>query len=359
MNNKNLIETLKLSMNPRYSWSGEKQKNALIETISPHLEQMKNFSFDEKKEVLNYAIRLSRKSYINILAKHFDINLNDEKIKMWTELEYCRDNQYALDIIDKKENWLDYANDTYFFECVLMKGGGVFISPKEKEFNNKFTNLLSKKTDLHFWLSKEKITGLSKISYVATKHSNSSIMVFNIFDIKPNWLEKDFSHQFQVDENNIQWDRIIKGNENYSENAIKVVRKMLENFWLQKTENGKFVFEHEKIAPYLLPEMWLFNEKHFELNLFNSEEKAKLLEKLLNYKNPSTIEMNQLTTIVIKASLNDSNMKWHQINFEENALEKLSEMDNETYELIKVLIVKNQLEESISNKNTLSKKMKI
>lgn len=341
-NHQELINQIKLQINTLKHWSGEKQKNYLIEFLAPFLEELKEFSFDEKKEVLHYAVGLSTKSHINILAKYFNVNLNDENLNIWTVLGDCYDNSYALNIIEKKDNWNDFQEGKYFFECVLLKGSMAYIDKKEQKYYSKMLHAINQKTDIKFWLSKEKTTGLSNVSYVATKYHHWSEISYDVLNIKPSWCKN-----------------VILNNETYSEEKISIIRQILDNYWLQKLDNENFVFEHEKIDSHFLSKMWLFHESHFKMNMFSAEEKSKFLKKLLSHEYSFSNMMKALVKTVFDECLNDSHVKWHDMNLTKKDLKKLNEMNiTQSSDFMDSIITKSRLEHSISNK-THKNKIKI
>lgn len=344
LENPKIINKIRLQINSLKSWSGEKQKKYLIEGITPFIEDMKKFSFEEKKEVLHYAMRLSKKSHINILAKHFDVNLNDEALQMWSAVNDCYDNTYALEILEKKENWLDYAKERYFFENVLLKASSYYVSEKELKWFEKLMTVIAKKTDLNFWLAEEKTTGLSNLSYIATKYRQWGNVSDEIINIKPNWFKKGF---------NIYQNQFIVSSD-YTNQDIQLIREVLTHFWLQKTEDGKYVFEHSKIDAYFLSKMWLFNPSHFEKNIFNAEEKSKFLIKLLHHESAIN-DVEALIKVVFQACINDNEVKWHTLNLNQNDIKLLSELKGESIDFIDNLIIKSKLEEELNYKTKTTK----
>lgn len=376
-NNEQLVKNIKRCVNDVKVWKTDKQRDYLIEKIEPYIEDMKKLSLEEKVDILHYAMFLSRKSYINILAKHFGISLNDdENVKMWRVLKDCGDNAYTLQIIGKKDNWTEFAHGEYFFEQVLLKGRNFYIDNAEKEWCKKLQTAIAAKTDVGFWLSKEKTTGLSKISYAVLKNEQWGDLNRSIIDIKPGWLEQDFysivnvnknnkhleQDRFSINEDKVDWNTILKNKQVYPEEAKNIVRNILENFWLQKTPEGNFVFESPKVKAYVLTSTWLFNKNHLEMNIFTSEEKGKLLEKLLNDKNSITTiksasEEGKYLQNLLENCFQDNNILWHKLNLEETAKTalKMGEYDK----LVGNLSLKSKLEEGLICKNKSDKKAKI
>lgn len=376
-NNPELVKKIKSCVNGVKVWKTEKQRDNLLKDIAPLIPYMSELSLEEKVDILHYSMFLSKKSYINILAKHFNLSLNDDiNIKMWKVLENCGDNAYTLQILDKKDNWTESSEDQYFFEQALLKGRSFYIDKQEKEWCKKLQDVFAKKTDVGFWLSKETRTGLSKISYATIKNEQWGDLNRSILDIKPGWLGQDFysivntnknnsyleNDRLIVNEDKVDWNTILVKKLAYPEEAKKVLREVLENFWLQKTEDGLYVFENTKVKSYILTSMWLFNANHLEMEIFTSEEKTKLLQKLLNDKNSMTniksaSEEGKYLRNLLENCFNDQNILWHKLNLEENAKKalKIGEFDK----LVANLSLKSKLEEDLIYKNKSDKKAKI
>lgn len=373
-NNKEIVEAVKKAINTVIMWKTEKQKKYLLEYLYPLMPHLKKLDFEGKKEILYCAIKLNKKSYINLLGKEMKISLEDEKLKMWRVLEDCYDNVYKLSVIEKKDDWNDFFQGQYFFEQVLLAGKNFYVDKKEKETCKKLEEALAKKTDVSYWLSKEKTTGLSKLSYVLQKHELFGDFNRSVIDIKPGWLGQDdyniINHNkenkntdfFTLNEDKIDWNKIIKNNEEYAEEAKKVIRTILENFWLQKTAEGKYIFESEKVKMITLSDLWLFNEKIFKCDIFTAEEKSRILEKTLNHNNAfiyikSMQKEGNFTRMVLKNCMEDSNIKWNEIHLNEDAWKALKISENDKF--IHNLIIKSRLEEKLVYKNTYDKKNKI
>lgn len=369
--NRKLIKESKGTLNFLKSWKTVKQKKYLVEYLDTLIEDIPRLSFEDKREILLHSICLSRKSYMNIIAKNFNMSLNDdENIKMWTVLENCEDNQYAINIMKEKKDWNDFSDTQYFFEQVLKFGKKYYTSKNDKILSKKLKHVIAERTDVNFWLSKEKKTGLSKLSYLLIKNEYWGTVNQEVIDIKPGWLDKDYynivsnenNEEFQLIKDNTDWNKIIRTNEEYSEEAKKVVRHVLDNLWLQKDLNGKYVFENDKIKVQTLAEMWLFNEKHFKYEIFTTEEKTQLLEKVLNQKDSfinikSATKDGKFTRMVINECFKDEDMKWNLLKLDKNALNalKLGEYDK----IVNNLILKSKLENDLKNKNKGEKKFKI
>lgn len=372
--NREIVEIVKKAISAVDVWKTEKQKTYLLEYLYPVMSDLVKLDFEEKREILYKAMKLSRKSYINLITKEMQVSLNDEKLKMWRALEDCYDNAYKIFIIEKKDNWNDFFQEQYFFEQVLLSGRTFYIDKKEKEFCKKLEEAVAKKTDVSYWLSKEETTGLSKLSYMLQKHNLFGDFNRAIINIQPSWLGQDYysiinhnnenknSDKFRLNEEKIDWNRILKKNEEYSEEAKEVVRAVLENLWLQKTHDGKYLFESEKVDFILLPDMWLFREKHFEYNIFTTDEKTKLLQKTLNHRNAFTyIKSAQtegvFTRMVLKVCMEDQNVKWHEINLTEDAWKALKVSEDDKF--VNNLIMKSRLEDKLICRNIPDKKTKI
>lgn len=375
--NEQLVKKIKDCINAVKICKKDQQKDNLMTNIEPYREDMEKLSLEEKIQILHEAIFLSKKSTINIVAKYLGLNLNDEKyVKMWTCLENCGDNSYALQIMKNNDNWAEFNNNQYFFEQVLLKGRQFYINKKEKEWYKKLQEVIVEKTDVGFWLSKEKTTGLSKISYAVLKNEQWGDLNQDVMNFQPGWLNQDFYSivninnntkylaydRFIVNEDNIDWNNILKNNKPYPNEAKQTVRKILENFWLQQTEDGNFVFESDKVKAYVLTDMWLFNNNHLEMGIFTTEEKSTLLAKLLNDKNSiihikSENKPGKYLRFLLENCFQDTNIVWDKIKFQPNAYKalKLANLDK----LVENLCLKSKIEQRLVMKNTLEKKHKI
>lgn len=372
--NKEIVDTVKKAISAVDVWKTEKQKTYLLEYLYPVMSDLIKLDFEEKREILYKAMKLSRKAYINLLTKEMQVSLNDDKLKMWRALENCYDNAYKIFIIEKKDNWNDFFQEQYFFEQVLLAGRTFYIGDKEKELCKKLENAVAKKTDVSYWLSKEETTGLSKLSYMLKKHNLFGDFNASIMNIKPGWLGQDHysiinhnnenknSDKFTINEEKIDWNSILKKDEEYPEEAKVVIRTILENLWLQKTEDGKYIFESDKVDFIYLPDMWLFREKHFQYDIFTTDEKTKLLQKTLNHRNSFTYIKSAknegiFTRMVLKVCMEDPNVKWHEINFTEDAWNALKISEDDKF--VNNLIIKSRLEDKLVCKNIPDKKTKI
>lgn len=373
--NNELVNEIKNKVKSISKWKTEKQKKYLMDFIESQRSNLNTLMFEEKRSVLHSAINLNKKSLINLLAKEMNVTLSDEKLKMWRVLEDCHDNSYKLSIIEKQKNWSEIFEDQYFFEQVFRAGRFFYINKKEKEFAQKLKSLIVKKTDVSYWLSKEEKTGLSKLSYILQKTYVVGDFNIDLIDIKPGWLGEDYynivSHSktitseesFKINEDKIDWNRIIKNDEDYPEEAKKVIRTILDHLWLQRTSDGKYIFEADKVTVSLLNNMWLFREKHFQYGLFTTEEKVKLLEKIINDKNNVLLNLHSKTKegeflrTVVDSCIEDQEIKWHKIEFKKETWKVLEQIGNDKF--FHNLIMKSQLEENFIPKNQANKKNKI
>lgn len=377
MNNIELLKKVKDCISNVKVWKTEKQRDNLIKYLEPYKEQLNMLSLEERIDILHYSILLSKKSYMNILAKEFNLSLNDEsQVKMWTVLENCNDNSYTLQILKNKDEWADFSNGQYFFEQVLLKGRSFYIYSQEKEWCKKLQDMVIKKTDVGFWLSKEKQTGLSKASYATIKYEQFGEFNRSIMDIKPGWLEQDYYNivninnhnvylekdRFQLEEKNIDWNKIIRNEESYPLEAKQAVRKILDHYWCQKTESGEFVFQSSKVKNYVLASVWLMNEKHIQMGILTKEEKEKLLEKFLNDNNAhnnikSAEEEGKYTRMLLEHCCQEECFNWQNVILNENAWKALT--IGQYDKLVKNLYLKSALENKLCLKNSNEKKIKI
>lgn len=374
LNNNQVVEQAKQAISAVKMWKNPRQKLYLLEYMEELMPYLPNLSIDEKKEIVYHSMRLSKKSYMNVLAKKMNIDLNEESLKIWSALEYCNDNTYALQIINNKKNWSDYANNEYFFEQVVLFSRKFYIGTKEKQLCTTILDSIAKKTDVGFWLSLEPTTNLSKLSYLITKYEPFGEACYELLNIKPGWLNQDYYNivnknlkynnkdSFTVEENSLDWNKIIKNNENYNLEAKMAIRKILDQLWFQKTLDGKYVFESEKISFLLLSKMWILNENHLKSNILTGEEKAKLLQKSLNDKNafiyiksekPEGLFLREL----LKACFEDTTVNWNNINFTDCAWRALKISENDRF--VHNLILKSKLEYNLVPKNIQEKKPKI
>lgn len=350
------LETIKRNINSIKSWKKDNQLNYLREELDNDWNDMRSFSNDEKYDLLRHAMCLNKKAYVNFIAKEFGININNPDIKLWKNLENCDDKSWILQILRNQKNWEEF-DDEYFFEQALKSTRGFYINKIEKKTLNNYFDVFKDSIDVKFLLKKEQKTGLSIWSYFLNKNAIWGDALNEILNIKPGWLDKDHyniingGHE-EINEKNVDWNRIEKKLENYSDEAKGIVRKILDITIFEKIDE-KYVIEKKDIPISFVSNLWLLKKEHFDLEIIYPEEKLKLLEVLMNNNNsPVLIKSANKEGIflqyVLNSCLDDNNIDWQKIDFNKDAWRALELVDLD--KIIKNNQLKSKLEVNLLDK---------
>lgn len=364
-----MIDILKIkeAFNHLKKFKDEKQYKYMLEFFNPKWDELNLLSEKEKIEILQEGMVLNKKSHLKTIATHLNININDPNLKLWKNLENCNDNAFAISLMNKQINWMEKDDDVYFFEKAFSYSRRYYIDLTEKKTLKNLINCFINNINVNFLLNTEETTGLSNWSYFIHKYEIWGNCLTDVFDIKPGWLEQDYYNIINgenttgINEKNIDWNRIEKKKEKYSDDAIHVVREVLDKTICQKI-NGKFIFESKNIPITLLSEMWLLKKEHFELNIFTAQEKEKIIEKFLNDKSSfiyinSQLKQGLVFRYILDNILGDDSINWKNIQFTEHSWDALKIINLEG--IVKNNVLRSELEKNLEKNNKLIKKYKI
>lgn len=352
----NNLERIKKSLDLLKNWKKEKQSIYLDEALNDYWEEINNFSKEEKYELLRHSMLLNKKSHVNIIAQKIDINLNSKELKLWKNLENCDDKSWLMQLIKKQDNWLEFDNE-YFFEQALKSTRGFYINKTEQKTLKNFLEVFKEKLNVEFFLRKEEKTGLSNWSYFINKNAIWGDCLNNVLNIRPGWLEKDFYNVIsggnsEIDESKVDWNRIEKKLESYSEEAKNVVRKILDLTVFQKIGNS-YVIEKKDIPISFIADLWLLKKEHFDLDIIYPEEKLKLLEKTINHNSSPVLiksanKEGLFLQTVLNSCLDDERIDWQKIELNKDAWRALELIILD--KIVKNNQLKSKLEENLFDK---------
>ena len=358
------IDTIKSKISTIKNWKKDSQLNYLKEDLASYWNDMRSFSNDEKYNLLRHAMCLNKKSYVNFIAKEFGININNPDIKLWRNLENCDDKIWTVQILRSQKNWLEFDNE-YFFEQALKSTRGFYINKTEQKTLKNFLEVFKEKLDVEFFLRKEEKTGLSNWSYFINKNAIWGDCLNNILNIRPGWLEKDYYNVIsggnsEIDESKVDWNRIEKKLDSYSEEAKNVVRKILYRTVFQKIENS-YLIEKKDIPISFIADLWLLKKEHFDLDIIYPEEKLKLLEKTINHNSSPVLiksanKEGLFLQTVLNSCLDDERIDWQKIELNKDAWKALELINLD--KIIKNNQLKSKLEVNLVDKDK-EKKHKI